>query len=223
MKIELRNINKSYVNGKNQTVALTDINLTINEGDQVIIVGESGAGKSTLLNIIGLIDADFTGEYEVNGQNVTKLSKKDIRRFHNISVGLIFQEYALIEDETVFNNVKIPLLYSKVRRREFKARVQEILELVELGKVMKKKVSMLSGGERQRVAIARALVNRPDVILADEPTGSLNERLSNQVMDILYSYADETKILIIVTHELERIRRANQRIVTIDEGKVIDQ
>lgn len=218
MKIELKHLHKVYKTKKNITEVLRDINLSICEGEEIIIVGESGAGKSTLLNLIGMIDSEYSGDYYVDGREKRQLTKKEISQYHNSAFGYIFQEYALVEDETVYKNVVIPLLYSNVKKREHRDRVKKILEQVELSREIDKKVKELSGGQRQRVAIARALVNNPSILLADEPTGSLNNRLSEQIMTIMENYLDETKILIMVTHNLDMIDPKRHRVLRLKDG-----
>lgn len=220
MNILLENINRIYHDNDRDTTALCNINLSINSGDEVVIIGESGAGKSTLLNILGLIDSNYTGNYFIDEKNVRSLKSKDKSKLLNNTFGFIFQEYALIEDDTVFNNVKIPLIYSDIKRKYYKKMIQEILSLVELENLTYAKVSTLSGGQRQRVAIARALVNKPSIILADEPTGSLDDRMTAEVMDIIYKYLDDTKISLLVTHDVKRIKRDSQKFIKLNNGKL---
>jgi putative ABC transport system ATP-binding protein len=183
-----------------------------------MIIGESGSGKSTLLNIIGLLDRGYEGNYIIGGKNAKEYSNRDQAVMRNKMFGYIFQEYALLESENVYDNVKVPLLYSDVKRQKFREYIEESLSQVGLKDFMKKKVKYLSGGERQRVAIARALVNKPKVILADEPTGSLDSKNRKQVLDIIYNYLDETRVLIFVTHDLENVRKGAQTIVQLKQG-----
>lgn len=218
MKITLENINKVYKKDGYETHALKDAKLQVQQGDQIMVVGPSGSGKSTLLNIIGMIDRDFKGSYQINGKEVAKFSSKQLATMRNTTFGYIFQEYALIESATIYDNVRIPLLYSKVNSRKHRALIEEALHNVGLNDINNKKVRNLSGGQRQRVAIARALVNKPTVILADEPTGSLDGATRDQILNIIYQYVDETKILIFVTHDLSVNRRGEQRIINISEG-----
>lgn len=220
MKIELKEIKKVYKSGNMQTTAVDSVDLSIADGDKIIVIGESGAGKSTLLNIIGCIEHDYEGKYYLNGEEVRGFKRRKRAQVMNKVFGFVFQEYALVEDDTVYENVKIPLLYGEVKKSEYRTRVKEILEKVEMGKYIDKKVSELSGGQRQRVAIARALVNQPFVILADEPTGALDGETAEQVMDILYEYADEKRILIVVTHDLQRVKREGVRVIKMEHGKI---
>lgn len=222
MSIDLNNVLKIYNKSGNKTIALRGIDLSIKDGEKIIIVGESGAGKSTLLNIIGLIDRQFSGDYLLDGKNILDFNTNEICKLLNQTFGFIFQEYALIEEETVFNNVKIPLVYSSVRKKYYRKKVEDMLKSVELNNVIDKKVNELSGGQRQRVAIARALINNPSIILADEPTGSLDKRMTKQVIDIIYSCLDESKILILVTHDLKRIQITDEKIITLEDGFIIN-
>lgn len=219
MRLELQGISKSYNKKTEPLKVLEDINLTVKEGERIIITGASGAGKSTLLNILGLVDNDFEGEYLLDGKSYKKLKEKEISKLRNETFGFIFQEYALIEEDTVFDNVKIPLLYSDEKRRNYRKRVIEILERVGLQEKIDKKVCLLSGGERQRVAIARALVNNPQIILADEPTSSLDDERAKQIIDIIYNYLDETSILLLVTHDLQRLSGINEKIIRLEKGR----
>lgn len=218
MILELKNIHRIYETNGHKTQALNKVNLTINSGDQIMITGASGSGKSTLLNIIGLLDKGYTGEYLINGTNRKKYSSKNLAMMRNTLFGYIFQEYALIESGTVYENVRIPLIYSNIKKRDHGPMIETVLEAVDLLDMKMKKVKNLSGGERQRVAIARALVNRPKVILADEPTGALDSTNRNMILDIIYDYLDETKSLLFVTHDLENNRRGNQKIMNIKDG-----
>ena len=222
MSIDLNNVLKIYNKSGNKTIALRGIDLSIKDGEKIIIVGESGAGKSTLLNIIGLIDRQFSGDYLLDGKNILDFNTNEICKLLNQTFGFIFQEYALIEEETVFKNVKIPLVYSSVRKKYYRKKVEDMLKSVELNNVIDKKVNELSGGQRQRVAIARALINNPSIILADEPTGSLDKRMTKQVIDIIYSCLDESKILILVTHDLKRIQITDEKIITLEDGFIIN-
>ncbi len=218
MIIELNRINKSY---KNNPHVLKNITINIKEGEKVIIVGESGAGKTSLLNVIGLIDNEFNGDYRLMGNNIKLITPKEKAKVLNKTFGFVFQEYALIEDETVYSNVKVPLLYSTIKKKDYRRKIEKVLSEVGLSEEINNKVNELSGGQRQRVAIARALVNEPQVILADEPTGSLDSNTTDQIMDIIYKYVNENKTLILITHDLYKIKRVKQRIITLQHGLII--
>lgn len=220
MKLVLENVDRVYTKDGYKTQALSDICVSFQDGDQVMIIGESGSGKSTLLNTIGLLDRGYTGNYYIDGKSAKEYSHKEQALMRNKIFGYIFQEYALLESESVYDNVKVPLLYSDVKKNMYREYIEESLSQVGLSDMINKKVKYLSGGERQRVAIARALVNKPRVILADEPTGSLDSKNRKQVLDIIYNYLDATKILIFVTHDPENNRRGSQQIVKLDKGRL---
>lgn len=220
MILELRKIHRVYETNEQTRIALNDVSLKINSGDQIMISGASGSGKSTFLNVIGLLDKGYTGEYIINGTDRKSLSAKEQARMRNTLFGYIFQDYILIESSSVYENVRVPLLYSDIRKREHGKMIESVLKSVGLEEMQRKKAKDLSGGERQRVAIARALVNQPKIILADEPTGALDTSTRNLVLDIIYNYMDETKILLFVTHDLENNQRGNQIIMDINDGEI---
>lgn len=221
MRLELREIEKNYGSGAGKTAALQDISLTFCTGDRIILKGESGAGKSTLLRLIGLIDGEFSGEYFINGRSTRDFKAGQLQKMRNQTFGFIFQEYALIEDDTVFENVKVPLLYSNIKRKDYKKEIERVLEMLGLLEFIEKKVKNLSGGQRQRVAIARALVNRPEIIIADEPTASLDSHTKKQVLQVLNDYLDETKILIMATHDLAEVDFENKIEIELVKGHVV--
>ncbi len=222
MIIELKNLSRSFASDGYRIEALSNINLTIKPGDQVMIVGPSGSGKSTLMNVIGLLDKGYTGEYSLGGSDMKSMHSKEESLIRNKTFAYIFQEYALLEDESIYENVKIPLIYSKVPKSDYGVKIDSILGKVGLLDIKMKRVKFLSGGERQRVAIARALVNNPAIIIADEPTGSLDEVNRNIILDIIYDYLDETKILLFVTHDFDNNRRGNQRVMRIVDGSIVE-
>ncbi len=220
MRLDIQSVSKTYRHKRYEVDALVDVNLSIRPGDQIMIVGESGSGKSTLLNILGLLDQAYEGTYHIDGRELKAYSGREQAHLRNRCFAYIFQDYALLENETVHDNVLVPLLYSDVPRAQYKQRIHEALMQVGLATKPDIEVLHLSGGERQRVAIARALVNRPTIILADEPTGSLDSKHRESVLDIIYNYLDDEKILIFVTHDIEKNRRGQQRILHIDKGVV---
>ena len=214
--IELKGINKAYKNGDQELRVLKDINLEVEEGEFVAIMGPSGSGKSTLMNVIGLLDRPTSGEYFLEGQEVGNLSEKKLARVRNEQIGFVFQQFFLLSKLNAFQNVELPLIYAGVHPAKRKEIAEQYLEKVELGSRMHHLPSELSGGQKQRVAIARALVNRPAIVLADEPTGALDTKTGEQIMDLLTKLNQEGKTIIMVTHEPEIAAFANPRIVIRD-------
>lgn len=214
--IELKGINKAYKNGDQELRVLKDINLEVEEGEFVAIMGPSGSGKSTLMNVIGLLDRPTSGDYFLEGQEVGNLSEKKLARVRNEQIGFVFQQFFLLSKLNAFQNVELPLIYAGVHPAKRKEIAEQYLEKVELGSRMHHLPSELSGGQKQRVAIARALVNRPAIVLADEPTGALDTKTGEQIMDLLTKLNQEGKTIIMVTHEPEIAAFANRRIVIRD-------
>lgn len=214
--IELKGINKTYKNGDQELRVLKDINLEVEEGEFVAIMGPSGSGKSTLMNVIGLLDRPTSGEYFLEGQEVGNLSEKKLARVRNEQIGFVFQQFFLLSKLNAFQNVELPLIYAGVHPAKRKEIAEQYLEKVELGSRMHHLPSELSGGQKQRVAIARALVNQPTIVLADEPTGALDTKTGEQIMDLLTKLNQEGKTIIMVTHEPEIAAFANRRIVIRD-------
>lgn len=214
--IELKGINKAYKNGDQELRVLKDIDLEVEEGEFVAIMGPSGSGKSTLMNVIGLLDRPTSGEYFLEGQEVGNLSEKKLARVRNEQIGFVFQQFFLLSKLNAFQNVELPLIYAGVHPAKRKEIAEQYLEKVELGSRMHHLPSELSGGQKQRVAIARALVNRPAIVLADEPTGALDTKTGEQIMDLLTKLNQEGKTIIMVTHEPEIAAFANRRIVIRD-------
>ncbi|MBN1053554.1 ABC transporter ATP-binding protein [Clostridium botulinum] len=217
--IGLKDIKKIYGKKDYETVALQSINLEISEGESIAIMGTSGSGKSTLLNILGCLDTQTSGSYFFNGNSINTFKEKELAKLRNSSFGFIVQSFALIDDFTVYENVVIPLDYSKNKKK--KSEVINLLKKLGIDEKINKTPKELSGGQCQRVAIARALVNDPEVILADEPTGSLDGRTGQEIMNILLDLNKKGKTLIIVTHDLN-IAKQCHRIVNIVDGKIIN-
>lgn len=214
--IELKGINKTYKNGDQELRVLKDIDLEVEEGEFVAIMGPSGSGKSTLMNVIGLLDRPTSGEYFLEGQEVGNLSEKKLARVRNEQIGFVFQQFFLLSKLNAFQNVELPLIYAGVHPAKRKELAEQYLEKVELGSRMHHLPSELSGGQKQRVAIARALVNQPAIVLADEPTGALDTKTGEQIMDLLTKLNQEGKTIIMVTHEPEIAAFAHRRIVIRD-------
>jgi putative ABC transport system ATP-binding protein len=219
--IRLRNIEKIYRTDTIQTLALNNINLDVAKGEFLSVMGPSGCGKSTLLNIIGLLDAPSNGEVTIDDASTVKLSDQKLARFRNSKLGFIFQSYHLINDLKVLDNVELPLLYRDSSAKERKQLAMEALEKVGLSNRVKHFPTQLSGGQRQRVAIARAIVGRPEIILADEPTGNLDSAMGNEIMDILLhlNKADGTTI-VMVTHD-EHMAKKTHRLVRLFDGSQV--
>ena len=217
--IELKNIKKVYGKGDAKVEALRGIDLSIEKGEMIAIMGASGSGKSTLLNILGFLDKPTEGSYLLNGQSVGKLGDKILARNRNKYVGFVVQNFALIEDYTVFQNIKVPLDYTKISKKEKKQRIVTLLDKMKISDKKDKLPKELSGGQNQRVAIARALVNNPEIILADEPTGALDSKTGEDVMAIFKEFNKEGKTVIIITHD-EKIANMCKKIIKIEDGKL---
>ena len=220
--IEIKNLVKIYNKGKtNEFCALKGIDLSIEEGEMVAIIGKSGAGKSTLLHILAAIDSYDKGSYLVDGVSVGDLKEKDRARFRNQKIGIVMQDYALIDEYTIEENVQIPLIFGKVKGNDVRReKIMTALENVGLAELAKKPVRQLSGGQKQRVAIARALVNNPAFLLADEPTGALDSKTSGEIMDVFEKLNQGGKTVIIVTHDMEVAARCG-RVIEISDWEIV--
>ena len=220
--IQIKNLVKIYNKGKtNEFCALKGIDLSIEEGEMVAIIGKSGAGKSTLLHILAAIDSYDKGSYLVDGVSVGDLKEKERARFRNQKMGIVMQDYALIDEYTIEENVQIPLIFGKVKGNDVRReKIMTALENVGLAELAKKPVHQLSGGQKQRVAIARALVNNPAFLLADEPTGALDSKTSGEIMDVFEKLNQGGKTVIIVTHDMEVAARCG-RVIEISDGEIV--
>ena len=220
--IEIKNASKTFQ--KNKTTefrALNNVELNIKDGELIAIIGKSGAGKTTLLHNIACIDSFDEGAFfSINGTDVTTLNDKEKAILRNKTIGLVFQDFALIPEFNVFENIEIPLVLAKENRKSRKIKVIEALRKVGLEKYAYKDVTNLSGGEKQRVAIARAIVNNPDIILADEPTGALDTKTGEIIFDLLKTLSDNGKTVIIITHDKD-IAKKCERVIEISDGKII--
>ena len=220
--ITLRNVRKNYRADNLETAALADVSLQIDAGEFVAVMGPSGCGKSTLLNVLGMIDSPTSGEYLFCGQDVARWPESRLVDVRKRNLGFIFQSFNLIEDLTVYENVELPLLYQNAPRAHRKARVREVLELVDLLPRARHRPAQLSGGQQQRVAVARAVVTDPKLILADEPTGNLDTRNGEEVMGMLDTLNQQGATVLMVTHSHEHAARA-QRIVSMVDGRIATQ
>ena len=219
--IKLQNIQKVYRTDTVETQALNSISLDIAKGEFLSVMGPSGCGKSTLLNIMGLLDMPSVGDVKIDDQSTAKLSDKELAHFRNKKLGFIFQSYHLINDLKVLDNVELPLLYRNSSSAERSELAKEALAKVGLSNRMKHFPSQLSGGQKQRVAIARAIVGKPEIILADEPTGNLDSAMGNEIMDILINLnRNEGTTIVMVTHD-ENMAKKTHRLVRLFDGSQV--
>ena len=220
--IEIKNLVKIYNKGKtNEFCALKGIDLSIEEGEMVAIIGKSGAGKSTLLHILAAIDSYDKGSYLVDGVSVGDLKEKERARFRNQKMGIVMQDYALIDEYTIEENVQIPLIFGKVKGNDVRReKIMTALENVGLAELAKKPVRQLSGGQKQRVAIVRALIMHPEVLLLDEITAALDSKTSGEIMDVFEKLNQGGKTVIIVTHDMEVAARCG-RVIEISDGEIV--
>src|SRR6187200_2651460 len=223
--ISVRNLVKTYVVGEVEVRALRGVNLEVQKGEFVCVTGPSGSGKSTFMHIIGCLDRPTSGQYFLDGKDVSRMSKDELAGIRNTKIGFVFQGFNLLSRTTALDNVELPLLYNggkdRMKTSERHRRAKEVLEIVGLSKRMDHYPNQLSGGQQQRVAIARALINNPSILLADEPTGNLDTRTSIEVMDIFQKLNTERGItVLLITHELD-IAEYGTRIVQFRDGHVV--
>ena len=216
--IDLKDVSKVYKSGEIQFKALDKVSLEIKTGDFVAILGPSGGGKSTLMHLIGGLDKPTSGIITVDGQNLNKMSDKQLARYRNEKVGFVFQFFNLLQGTTTLSNVILPLVYSK-KKVSRKSKATQILKEGGLGEKLKNRPNQLSGGEQQRVSIARALVNDPEIILADEPTGNLDSKTGQAIFSLLQGLNEKGKTVVVVTHEIALAEKA-KRIVRVTDGRV---
>lgn len=219
--IELKDVCKTYKYGKEETKALDNINLTIKDGEFVAVIGNSGSGKSTLLNVIGCMDLMDSGSYILNGQEISGIKINKLYKVRKESISFVFQNFALLNHYTVFENVEVPLLAKKVRKSERKRIVKEKLELMGIYDLKSKLPTKISGGQQQRCAIARALASDNKIILADEPTGALDSKTGEEIMNVLKELNGMGKTVIIVTHNMD-IAKQTDRILEMEDGRIRD-
>ena len=221
MILNLQNIYKDYQQEKLVVPVLKDVSLTVEEGEYVAIMGPSGSGKTTLMNIIGCLDRPTSGTYELAGENVLKLKDRELSDLRLKSIGFVFQSFQLMPRESAVENVALPLSYAGVRKKERRIRATKALERVGLGDRVNFRPTQLSGGQKQRVAIARAMVNHPKILLADEPTGALDSKSGEQIMELFDSLNEEGVIIVMITHD-PRIAAKAKRIVRIIDGEIYE-
>lgn len=220
--ISIENLSKKYLTDEVETTALNSINLHIEEGDFVAVMGASGCGKSTLLNIIGMLDKASGGSYKFNQKEVNQLSEKQRAELRKNTIGFVFQSFNLIDELTVFENVELPLVYLKLPKNERKNRVNDVLERMGIAHRAKHYPQQLSGGQQQRVAVARAVITNPKLVLADEPTGNLDSHHGNEVMDLLTTLNHTGTTILMVTHSDHDAAFA-KRIVRLLDGQVLSE
>lgn len=220
--IVLKQINKIFRTTDLETTAINNLSLEINKGDFVAIMGPSGCGKSTLLNILGLLDNPTSGSYLFNQEDISKYSEKDLTTIRRGNVGFVFQNFNLIDELTVFENIELPLQYLKIPKAERKKRVEAVLGKVDIAHRTSHYPRQLSGGQQQRVAVARGLVIDPEFILADEPTGNLDSKNGKDVMDLLQDLNNQGATVIMVTHSKKDASYA-KRLVYLNDGQMVDQ
>jgi putative ABC transport system ATP-binding protein len=217
--IELDDVRKVYGFGELAVEALRGVDLTVQRGEYIAFMGPSGSGKSTLMHILGLLDTPTDGSYRLDGDEVSKLSRRRLAHLRNRYIGFIFQSFNLLPKASILRNVELPLLYSGVGRSERRPKAQKALEMVGLGDRVKHRPNELSGGQRQRAAIARALVAEPAVIMADEPTGNLDQHTGREIMTLFDDLHDAGQTIIVVTHDPKIAAKAG-RVIDIVDGKI---
>ncbi len=217
--IEMKGITKRYICGDNIVDALSEVSLNVSEGEFVSITGTSGSGKSTLMNMLGCLDTADAGKYFLDGKDVSMMNDKELSHIRNEKIGFVFQGFNLIGELSAIENVELPLIYRKIPKAERRFLAENALKRVFLENRMNHKPSQLSGGQQQRVAIARALAMKPMIILADEPTGSLDSNSGKEVMNFMRELSNEGKTVIIITHD-NSIAESTKRIIRISDGKI---
>lgn len=220
--IKLEHVYKYYETGDTQLTVLEDVNFSIAAGEFVAIMGPSGSGKSTLINLLGFIDRHFDGRYLFNGREIGDFKDEELSEIRNRSVGFVFQNFSLIENLSVAENVELPLLYKGAKHNETQKKVKDALKRVGLSEKLDQLPKQLSGGQQQRVAIARALINQPNFIIADEPTGALDTHTTDEIMQLFKQLNDEGVTIILVTYDPETVVYCD-RLLKIRDGKMIEE
>lgn len=220
--ISLQGINKYYITGDEKLHALKDVNLEVKKGEFLAIMGPSGSGKSTMIKILGLLDNTFQGDYLLEGKNIRNLTDDQLSNIRNKKMGFVFQNFNLIKNLSVKENIILPMLYQRASKKQCEERVLTLLKRVDLLSKINKYPSELSGGQQQRISIIRALVNNPDIIIADEPTGALDSHTSKDIMNIFKELNKEGITVIIITHDINVAKEAN-RMVKIFDGELKEE
>ncbi|MBE5854316.1 MAG: ABC transporter ATP-binding protein [Lachnospiraceae bacterium] len=217
--LRMENITKAYELGEEEFLALRGVDLVVDRGEFLAVLGPSGSGKSTLMNIIGCLDVPTSGEYYLSGKLIANESEKELARIRSKEIGFIFQSFQLLQRQTAYENVELPLIYANMPEHKRKERVEEMLEKVGLADKMYNLPNQLSGGQQQRVAIARAIATNPTILLADEPTGALDQKTGRQVMELFHELNNEGRTIIMITHDAKIASHAG-RIVRILDGNI---
>jgi len=217
--IDLKNVTKTYITGSVEFTALKSIDLSINKGEFIAVVGPSGSGKSTLMNLLGCLDIPTDGDYILENRAVSTLTSNELADIRNTKIGFVFQAFNLLPYATAYENVEVPLLFAKVSNKKRKQRIIELLSRVGLADKLNNKPTEMSGGEMQRVAIARALANNPDIILADEPTGNLDTASGKEIIKLFHEMWKSGKTIVIITHDLNIANQA-ERIIKLRDGVI---
>ncbi len=220
--LRMTNIVKTYQMGEEEQTVLKNVNFSLNEGEFVSILGPSGSGKSTLMNIIGCLDVPTSGEYSLNDNKIEDLDESEFSQIRNSEIGFVFQQFQLLPRLTALQNVELPLIYSRIPEKERKQMAAEMLVKVGLSEKLKNRPNQLSGGQQQRVAIARALVTKPTILLADEPTGALDQKTGHQIMNLFQELHAEGKTIVMITHD-EKIADHGSRVVKILDGELSER
>jgi putative ABC transport system ATP-binding protein len=220
--IKIKNISKVFRTEEVETKALSEVSITINQGEFVTIMGASGSGKSTLLNIVGLLDSSSNGSYELLNQEITGLKEQEKSKIRKQNIGFIFQNFNLIDELSVFDNIELPLIYNNVPSSERRKKVEAIAERLGISHRLKHYPQQLSGGQQQRVAVARALINDPKIILADEPTGNLDSKNGNEVMELLTDLHANGSTILMVTHS-DYDASFSQRTIIMKDGMILSE
>lgn len=217
--LKIENLRKVYQNGDIQVEALKDVSFEIKTGEMIAIMGPSGSGKSTLMHLLGCLDHPTSGRFILDGNDVSELKGDQLAEIRNDYIGFVFQQFNLLSRTSILHNVEVPLIYNGVKKRKRQQIAKEYLEKVGLGHRLDHYPNEISGGQKQRVAIARALVNHPSLLLADEPTGNLDSKTEEEIMDLFHQLHEQGHTIILVTHE-ESIARHAQRIIYLVDGKI---
>lgn len=220
--VSMNDLSKSYQLGEDQQTVLKSIQLEVQQGDFVTVLGPSGSGKSTLMNMIGCLDTPTSGDYTVGDKNTADMTEKELAALRNKEIGFVFQQFQLLPRLSILENVELPLIYSGVSKKARRNRATDLLGKVGLADKLGHKPNQLSGGQQQRVAIARALVTEPSLLLADEPTGALDQQTGKQIMGLFTQLHDEGKTIVMITHD-EKIARYGSRIVHLLDGEVREE